>query len=278
MEGKIFQINEQLSIFIKGKSTKLIMLIGGLGDLLFNIKYFQYLWNKFDENYMICIPNMRSSGNSFGSFTIWNDVEDIKEVLSYISNKNKLDEIYLLGHSTGCQDILCLFKKGINKQFPIKKCILQGPVSDRDYLNKDEKLLNEIKRIEKEYNILYENWNNSELKKSMDVSKYLYDNKYPLLVRRFVSLYSKLGDEDWFSYDISQETLKSMYSIIDIPFLFVFSLNDQYINYSHDEYKKLIERIENSNDFININIINDNHFLENSFDKFYNIVNNFISK
>lgn len=278
MEGKIFQINEQVSIFIKGKSTKLIMLIGGLGDLLFNIKYFQYLWNKFDENYMICIPNMRSSGNSFGSFTIWNDVEDIKEVLSYISNKNKLDEIYLLGHSTGCQDILCLFKKGINKQFPIKKCILQGPVSDRDYLNKDEKLLNEIKRIEKEYNVLYENWNNSELKNSMDVSKYLYDNKYPLLVRRFVSLYSKLGDEDWFSYDISQETLKSMYSIIDIPFLFVFSLNDQYINYSHDEYKKLIERIENSNDFININIINDNHFIENSFDKFYNIVNNFISK
>jgi pimeloyl-ACP methyl ester carboxylesterase len=278
MEGKIFQINEQLSIFIKGKSTKLIMLIGGLGDLLFNIKYFQYLWNKFDENYMICIPNMRSSGNSFGSFTIWNDVEDINEILSYIYNKNKLDEIYLLGHSTGCQDILCLFKKGINKQFPIKKCILQGPVSDRDYLNKDEKLFNEIKRIEKEYNILYENWNNSELKNSMDVSKYLYDNKYPLLVRRFVSLYSKLGDEDWFSYDISQETLKSMYSIIDIPFLFVFSLNDQYINYSHDEYKKLIERIENLNDFININIINDNHFIENSFDKFYNIVNNFISK
>ena len=278
MEGKIFQINEQVSIFIKGKSTKLIMLIGGLGDLLFNIKYFQYLWNKFDENYMICIPNMRSSGNSFGSFTIWNDVEDINEILSYIYNKNKLDEIYLLGHSTGCQDILCLFKKGINKQFPIKKCILQGPVSDRDYLNKDEKLLNEIKRIEKEYNVLYENWNNSELKNSMDVSKYLYDNKYPLLVRRFVSLYSKLGDEDWFSYDISQEKLKSMYSIIDIPFLFVFSLNDQYINYSHDEYKKLIERIENSNDFININIINDNHFIENSFDKFYNIVNNFISK
>ena len=278
MEGKIFQINEQVSIFIKGKSTKLIMLIGGLGDLLFNIKYFQYLWNKFNENYMICIPNMRSSGNSFGSFTIWNDVEDINEILSYISNKNKLDEIYLLGHSTGCQDILCLFKKGINKQFPIKKCILQGPVSDRDYLNKDEKLFNEIKRIEKEYNILYENWNNSELKNSMDVSKYLYDNKYPLLVRRFVSLYSKLGDEDWFSYDISQEKLKSMYSIIDIPFLFVFSLNDQYINYSHDEYKKLIERIKNSNDFININIINDNHFIENSFDKFYNIVNNFISK
>ena len=278
MEGKIFQINEQVSIFIKGKSTKLIMLIGGLGDLLFNIKYFQYLWNKFNENYMICIPNMRSSGNSFGSFTIWNDVEDINEILSYIYNKNKLDEIYLLGHSTGCQDILCLFKKGINKQFPIKKCILQGPVSDRDYLNKDEKLLNEIKRIEKEYNVLYENWNNSELKNSMDVSKYLYDNKYPLLVRRFVSLYSKLGDEDWFSYDISQEKLKSMYSIIDIPFLFVFSLNDQYINYSHDEYKKLIERIKNSNDFININIINDNHFIENSFDKFYNIVNNFISK
>ena len=68
----------------------------------------------------------------------------------------------------------------------------------------------------------------------MEVSKYLYDNKYPLLLRRFISLYSRLGDEDWFSFDLSQNELNSLYTVINIPFLFVFSLNDQYINYNHE--------------------------------------------
>ena len=274
MEGTLFQLNSQISYFIKGQSDKLIMLIGGLGDLLFSIKYFQYLWNKF-KDYMVCIPIMRSSGNSFGNTVIWDDVEDINEILKHIINNNKISEIYLIGHSTGCQDILCLFKKGLNKNFPIKKCILQGPVSDRDYINNDQNLLKEIKRIEKEYNILYKDWNFSELKSSMEISKYLYDNKYPLLIRRFVSLYSRLGDEDWFSFDLSQNELNSLYSVINIPFLFVFSLNDQYINYNYEDYNQLIMRIKNANENINVYILKDDHFIEKSMDEFYKVINNF---
>ena len=222
MEGSIFQLNNQLSYFIKGKSKKLLFLIGGLGDLLFSVKYFEYLWNKLEE-YKICIPIMRSSGNSFGNTTIWDDVEDIKEILKHIINNNEIKDIFLIGHSTGCQDILCLFKKGTNKEFPIRKCILQGPVSDRDFVMNDINLKNEIKRIENKSNILFKDWNNSQLKNSIEVSQYLYDNKYPLLIRRFVSLYSKLGDEDWFSFDIESNKLNELYSIINIPFLFVFS-------------------------------------------------------
>lgn len=275
MEGTIFQINAQVSYFIKGKSSKLILLIGGLGDILFSIEYFKYLWNKFPD-YMLCIPNMRSSGNSFGSTVIWDDVEDIKLILTHIVNNNEINEIYLIGHSTGCQDILCLFKKGINKEFPIKKCILQGPVSDRDYVNKDIKLINEIKRIEKEYNILYKDWNFNEIKNSIDISKYLYDDKYPLFLRRFISLYSRLGDEDWFSFDLSSKELNELYSVINVPFLFVFSLHDQYVNYTDDEYKELIDRIKNSNRNINIYILNDDHYIEKSLGEFYEIVNDFI--
>ena len=214
--------------------------------------------------------------NSFGSTVIWDDVEDIKLILTHIVNNNEINEIYLIGHSTGCQDILCLFKKGINKEFPIKKCILQGPVSDRDYVNKDIKLINEIKRIEKEYNILYKDWNFNEIKNSIDISKYLYDDKYPLFLRRFISLYSRLGDEDWFSFDLSSKELNELYSVINVPFLFVFSLHDQYVNYTDDEYKELIDRIKNSNRNINIYILNDDHYIEKSLGEFYEIVNDFI--
>ena len=276
MEGSIFQINNQLSYFIKGKSNKLLFLIGGLGDLLFSVKYFEYLWNKLEE-YKICIPIMRSSGNSFGNTTIWDDVEDIKEILKHIINNNEIKDIFLIGHSTGCQDILCLFKKEINKEFPIRKCILQGPVSDRDFVINDINLKNEIKRIENKSNILFKDWNNSELKNSIEVSQYLYDNKYPLLIRRFVSLYSKLGDEDWFSFDIESNKLKELYSIINIPFLFVFSLNDQYVNYTNKEYKELIQRIEKANSHIKVSILKDDHFIENSKDEFFRIVSDFFS-
>ena len=276
MEGSIFQINNQLSYFIKGKSNKLLFLIGGLGDLLFSVKYFEYLWNKLEE-YKICIPIMRSSGNSFGNTTIWDDVEDIKEILKHIINNNEIKDIFLIGHSTGCQDILCLFKKEINKEFPIRKCILQGPVSDGDFVINDINLKNEIKRIENKSNILFKDWNNSELKNSIEVSQYLYDNKYPLLIRRFVSLYSKLGDEDWFSFDIESNKLKELYSIINIPFLFVFSLNDQYVNYTNKEYKELIQRIEKANSHIKVSILKDDHFIENSKDEFFRIVSDFFS-
>ncbi len=276
MEGSIFQINNQLSYFIKGKSNKLLFLIGGLGDLLFSVKYFEYLWNKLEE-YKICIPIMRSSGNSFGNTTIWDDVEDMKEILKHIINNNEIKDIFLIGHSTGCQDILCLFKKEINKEFPIRKCILQGPVSDRDFVINDINLKNEIKRIENKSNILFKDWNNSELKNSIEVSQYLYDNKYPLLIRRFVSLYSKLGDEDWFSFDIESNKLKELYSIINIPLLFVFSLNDQYVNYTNKEYKELIQRIEKANSYIKVSILKDDHFIENSKDEFFRIVSDFFS-
>jgi predicted alpha/beta hydrolase family esterase len=202
----------------------------------------------------------------------------ISIILSFKETITLIKEIYLIGHSTGCQDILCLCKKGIQKEFPIKKCILQGPVSDRDYVEKEEELLNEIKRIEKEYNIPYKDWNFSDLKNSLDISKYLYDGQYPLLIRRFISLYSKLGDEDWFSFDISQDEFNTIYSCVTIPLLFIFSLNDQYVNYTHEDYQKLIKKIENANKNINTYALNDDHYIENSKDEFYKLIKEFFCK
>ena len=53
---------------------------------------------------------------------------------------------------------------------------------------------------------------------------------------------------------------------------FVFSLNDQYVNYSNEEYNKLIKRIEKTNSNIKIYILNDNHFIDNSKEEFFQIV------
>ena len=123
MQGEIHQVTNKLSYFMKGKSEKLIVLIGGLTDTLFSVKYFEYLWTHF-EGCTLCLPIMRSSGGGFGGVTIWDDVEDLKNILKDITTKNTIKDIYLIGHSTGCQDILCLFKQHVNKEFPIRKCVI----------------------------------------------------------------------------------------------------------------------------------------------------------
>ena len=121
MEGKLYQINNQLSYFLNGKSNKLILLIGGLGDLLFSVKYFEYLWEKLND-YKLCIPIMRSSGNSFGNTIIWDDVEDIKEIIKHISYNNEIKDIYLIGHSTGCvvKIFFVYLKKKYKKNFQLE--------------------------------------------------------------------------------------------------------------------------------------------------------------
>ena len=97
------------------------------------------------------------------------------------------------------------------------------------------------------------------------------------MLRRFVSLYSKNGDEDWFSIDIKDNDLADKYSVVNVPFLFVFSTNDQYVHFSKQKYEKLIKRIEGSNPNVSIFTIDDDHFLTNSFDVFYTLVSSFFS-
>ena len=61
-------------------------------------------------------------------------------------------------------------------------------------------------------------------------------------------------------------------NIIDIPFLFIFSLNNQYVNYSNEEYNEFIKRIEKTNSNIKIYILNDNYFIENLKEEFFQIL------
>ncbi|KAL7722761.1 Hydrolase [Entamoeba marina] len=262
MNGSLHVLDNHVSYFITGKHNEdvpLIILLSGLTDTLFSVEYFQQVAKELQHKYYVCSPSLRSSGSGFGHLTIWDDIEDIEKVLQHITTTYKSTNIVIVGHSTGCQDIMILLQQQLHKKYPIKKCVLQAPVSDRDAVENDS----EIKKFGSQQN-----------QKELISTKYLYDDKYFVSEDRFLSLIAPGGDEDWFSYDIMDYSTK--FKCIDIPCLFVFGLNDEYVPLTTKSYKELIERIDKSNEFIRTHTYEDDHSLTKSALSFIQLLQEFI--
>lgn len=142
------------------------------------------------------MPNYRIAPIDF-------DIEDIKSVLRTVKG-----EIVLMGHSTGCNDILLYLESHSN--LAIKGVILQAPVSDTE--SSDEQAVKvKLKLIEDS--------NPNEL--------YIELPQIGLWRKeRYISLYKKYGKEDVFSSYLDD----SMFSkwIKKIKILAVLSGSDEY--------------------------------------------------
>ena len=318
MEGKLYQINYQVGYFIINqtnpqqkeiKLTKAIICINGLTGHLYNNQLFNRMTQTIQNDYLIILTQLRSSGSSFGMVTLQNDVEDLDLILQHLTTIiPSLNELYLLGHSTGCQDIVKSLEMKLHYKYPIKKCILQAPVSDRDSMRGDKDIENEIKRLETLYNVnlveivdklnVYNSLkqtnnstNNSEneenekeiyqlkqIIESKQPSQCLYCNEYFLMQRRFISLFVRRGEDDYFSEDFTNEEFQQLFSCLTIPCLFIFSLNDQYIPQTQEEYQILIQRMKNANENISIQQVYDDHEVSHSLDVVIDMIIRFISQ
>ena len=314
MEGKLYQINYQIGYFLVSQqskekeeiqSKKIIICINGLTGHLYNNQLFNRMIETMKNEYTIVLTQLRSSGSSFGMVTLKEDIEDLDLIISHILSHSSYDDIYLIGHSTGCQDIMKLLQSQLQKKYPIKKCILQAPVSDRDSMRGDKDIEKEIHRLEQLYHISLSeivdivnefdknnntiNTTNSKYSieqiqqwksiiSSNEPSHYLYCNEYYLQQRRFISFFIRHGEDDYFSEDLTDNELKELFSCITIPCLFIFSLNDQYIPQTFDEYQVLIKRMKQSNANITIAEINDDHEVSHSLDTAISIISSYLSE
>ncbi|KAL7713725.1 Hydrolase [Entamoeba marina] len=277
MNGSLHVLDNHVSYFITGKHNEdvpLIILLSGLTDTLFSVEYFQQVAKELQHKYYVCSPSLRSSGSGFGYLTIWDDIEDIDKVLQHITTTYKSTNIVIVGHSTGCQDIMILLQLQLHKKYPIKKCVLQAPVSDRDAVENDSEIKKVIEEIENKYQQPIKDLVHNKTKTELISTKYLYDDKYFVSEDRFLSLIAPGGDEDWFSYDIMDYSTK--FKCIDIPCLFVFCLNDEYVPLTTKLYKELIERIDKSNEFIRTHTYEDDHSLTKSSLSFIQLLQEFI--
>lgn len=186
------------------ESDKTVVLVGGLGDRMMTLSYIQNFLDFCAEHKMrLVIPELTSHPN-FRTVSIEQDLEDIGDLLRVLEG-----DIILIGHSTGCQDILLYMEKyGCSK---VKGLVLQGPVSDIEYLPDpamDRKLA------------LIADFGRTD-------SRFVEIDGVIWLKERFSTLFTKCGREDLFSSYLDDEAF-ARWKKIPARILSVVSESDEY--------------------------------------------------
>lgn len=215
---------------------KKCILIGGLSDGLLPVPYTQALEDKIvecnkiindkknddnDENnsWSLIQPILSSSYTGFGHGSLQRDMEEIEELIDYLIKYRQAKEFALIGHSTGCQDIMYLLQHAtIDKEYieKISFVALQAPVSDREstvaYIEK-----NHAAEADKEVAIRKHNEILQQAKEMITNGKgqemMARDTFWaPITAQRFVDLNEKYGTDDYFSNDYTDIELQQRLS------------------------------------------------------------------
>lgn len=212
----------------------ILLFIGGLYDTFNGPSYVNDIAALFplheNQEWRVMHAQLSSNGRAFGIFDLDRDIEDIGACIDYIRGqlfKDKGLDIVLMGHSTGCQDIMRYLtapnplndKKAVRPV--IQGAILQAAVSDRDgVLHAVEEGPEVKKAFEKAMEIA-----NATAEKDrkdtiipMNFTRPLF-GPAPISVNRFLSLVSpdspaNPSTEDFFSYDLSDSTLLKTFGTI----------------------------------------------------------------
>jgi len=261
----IYDTTYKLVAFESGSlsSSQCLILLGGLTDGLLTLPYAERLSSKLEslsKPYSLVQPLLRSSYLQFGLHTIDNDAEDLKTLISYlVNNRNDLKSIILMGHSTGCQDIIHYLRQE-KPDLKVVRAILQGPVSDRQYLCRQPSTKDQL-------NYCYQN--------KKDLNEWLprYLHYPPLTIERCLSLNEINSKEDVFSGDLTDEQLKNIYQNIEIPITWIWSKKDEYVpDDIKDELENFVKnKLANKNNSTLIFLENADHSVNNEQEQIYMI-------
>ena len=236
MEGKLFVYDSstRLSAFISGNDySNVLVFIGGLTDGFLTVDYVRPLASRLIELGWSLVQFLTSSSyRGYGTSSLGKDSEELGSLLNYLVKNFNAKKIVLLGHSTGCQDIV-YFLRNSNMASVCKAAILQAPVSDRDYF---ATALHEFdKNVQLASRLTVEG-------KSEELMPRSAFPMAPISAYRFHSFMGRLADDDMFSNDLSQEELQLLFKHVKIPCLLVFSMADEYVPKTID-VKALASRI-----------------------------------
>lgn len=219
LDGIVFKYNKYGSIAYKNRvdSTKTMIMLGGLGDNILSLPYIESL-DRYcsSKGFSLIIPQLRSMPD-FNIRSVKSDIEDISDLLSTVNG-----DFVLIGHSTGCNDILLFLKRKIPDN--LKCVVLQGPVSDTESISRE-----------------HANSVLSKIVSSDPKKKYIETEDGNIWLKdRFVSLYSVRGMEDFFSSYLDDSEFRRWRS--KIPILSVLSGKDEYCKVDmRDKFKEMGE-------------------------------------
>ncbi len=202
-----------------------LLVVGGLNDGLNSIPYVPRLEALCHAHQVL----LTSSYTGFGHSSLAQDVREMAEAVAFVRHTYPHRRLLgLLGHSTGCQIVLCYAKAlGSTVDF----AVLQAPVSDREYLaSSTPHLPQQIASAE-----------------SLDREEFVpavFSAAFGpggVTASRFLSLARPHGADDLFSSDFTDEAMAGAWAGIELPLLLLYSRWDEYVP-SHVDNERLLQR------------------------------------
>ncbi|KAK2646905.1 hypothetical protein Ddye_022100 [Dipteronia dyeriana] len=220
--------------FKTGDYKQQVIFVGGLTDGFMATEYLEPLAIALDnERWSLVQLLMSSSYTGYGTSSLQQDAKELDQLISYLINKEDSEGVVLLGHSTGCQDIVHYMRTNAACSRAVRAAILQAPVSDREYkatLPETAAMIDLASEMIKEG-------------RKSEIMPREADPFAPITAYRYHSLCSYMGDDDMFSSDLSEDQLKTRLGhMANTPCQVIYSMADEYVPEYVDK-KALVERL-----------------------------------
>lgn len=252
--GTLHKYNKKLVAFEHAPSStsksepasNILLWIGGLGDGLLTVSYPTSIASALPTSWTLAEVLLRSSYNGWATGRLSRDAREIGECVQYFKDLRPGSKVALMGHSTGCQDIMeYLVGPDAKNQPGIDGAILQGGVSDReawnDMLKTDEDKEQFQQIVDTAKNMIKDGDEKGILPmKGNMVAETL---GAPVTAYRTYSLLAKGGDDDYFSSDLEDEVFEKTFGKVpkETRMCFLLGSEDPYAPKSVDK-KALLER------------------------------------
>ncbi|XP_039793950.1 UPF0613 protein PB24D3.06c-like isoform X2 [Panicum virgatum] len=201
LRGALFKYGPKSAqvAFRTGDFNHQVIFIGGLTDGLLATDYLEPLSIALEvEKWSLVQPLLSSSYSGYGISSLEQDALELDQLISYLINKENSEGVILLGHSTGCQDIVHYMRTNFACSKAVSGVILQAPVSDREYR---ATLPETAEMIDLAAKMITEG-------RGMDLMPREANPDAPITAYRYHSLCSYMGDDDMFSSDLSEDQLR----------------------------------------------------------------------
>ncbi|KAF1808320.1 siderophore biosynthesis lipase/esteras-like protein [Eremomyces bilateralis CBS 781.70] len=220
-----------------------LLWIGGLGDSLHTVPYVHRLAHSLPPTWRLTEVQLSSTRDGWGLSSLSKDADELAACISYLRAARAAPKIALMGHSTGCQDIMYYLTRGRHaERGRVEGAVLQAPVSDREGLVDDLP-----EGVYEGLNELAKGWvaegRGEDVLPRERVRPFV---KAPVTARRWLSLASpgKDGEDDFFSSDLTDGQLRGSFGVVGgkkVPLLILFSGSDEHVPAKVDK-KALVER------------------------------------
>ncbi|XP_047322226.1 UPF0613 protein PB24D3.06c-like [Impatiens glandulifera] len=220
--------------FKTGTFQRQVIFVGGLSNGFLATDYLEPLAISLEnEKWSLVQFLLSSSYTGYGTSSLKQDAMELDQLINYLINNEESEGVVLLGHSTGCQDIVHYMRTNAACSRAVRAVILQAPVSDREYRST---LPQAGPMIDLATKMVNESRGSELMPREADPDA-------PITSYRYHSFCAYNGDDDYFSSDFTLEQLQEKLGHMSrMQCQVIFSMNDENVP-DYVDKKALVNRL-----------------------------------